>query len=383
VSHAGASADQPRTAAEVAGTPPELTTSAAATHGTVGKRLRRIGRLLLIAVVVGAIAELLGWDIAGWFSQLWDVVTGISVEYVIAALVLVTIQTTFTGAAWYGILRSAYGDDRVRLREILACYATGVALNSFVPANLGTLVCLLMFVAVIEGASFSGILGGYAVQKIFFTLAGAFVYVYLFLSVAGIGDIEFGWFRDHPGWTIGIGVGLFVLITAVIGVLRPKLAKFWEQAKQGGQVLVHPKLYFLRVFTPSLIGWLASIGVIAVMLAAYAIPVSFHVVMQVMGGNSIANVVSFTPGGVGVNQAANVASLNDVTDATTATAYSVAQQLLTTGWNLIFAIALVCWVFGWKGGRTLIGASYQDAKRQAAEQRAKRAAKHAAGEAEA
>jgi uncharacterized membrane protein YbhN (UPF0104 family) len=163
-------------------------------------------------------------------------------------------------------------------------------------------------------------------------------------------------------------------------VLRPKLATFWAEAKQGGQVLVHPKLYFLRVFTPSLIGWLASIGVIAVMLAAYAIPVSFHVVMQVMGGNSIANVVSFTPGGVGVNQAANVASLNDVTDATTATAYSVAQQLLTTAWNLIFAIAIVCWVFGWQGGRTLVGASYQDAKRQAAEQRAKRAAKRTAEE---
>jgi uncharacterized membrane protein YbhN (UPF0104 family) len=237
-----------------------------------------------------------------------------------------------------------------------------------------------MFVAVIEGATFSAILGGYAVQKIFFTVAGAFVYIYLFLSVANIGDIEFGWFRDHPGWTIAIGAGLFILVMVVLRVLRPKLATFWAEAKQGGQVLVHPKLYFLRVFTPSLIGWLASIGVIAVMLAAYAIPVSFHVVMQVMGGNSIANVVSFTPGGVGVNQAANVASLNDVTDATTATAYSVAQQLLTTAWNLIFAIAIVCWVFGWQGGRTLVGASYQDAKRQAAEQRAKRAAKRTAEE---
>ena len=47
---------------------------------------------------------------------------------------------------------------------------------------------------------------------------------------------------------------------------------------------------------------------IAVFLAAYGIPVSFHVVMQVVGGNSIANVASVTPGGVGVNQAFNVAS---------------------------------------------------------------------------
>jgi hypothetical protein len=39
-----------------------------------------------------------------------------------------------------------------------------------------------------------------------------------------------------------------------------------------------------------------------------------------MGGNSIANTVSVTPGGVGVNRATNVAALDDVTDAATATA---------------------------------------------------------------
>ena len=377
MSQAGASANKPPTAAEAP------TSAAGTTHGSVRKRLARIGRFLLIVLAIGGIAQLLGWDLAGWFSQLWDVISSISVEYVIAAVVLVTIQTTFTAGSWYGILHTAYGDNQVRLREIVACYATGVALNSFLPANLGTLVCLLMFVAVIEGATFSGILGGYAVQKIFFTVAGAFVYIYLFLTVSDVADIELGWAREHPGWTIAIGLGLWVLISVVLGVLRPKLATFWAQAKEGGQVVTHPKLYFVRVFTPALIGWLASLGVVGVMLAAYGIPVSFDTIMHVVGGNSIANVVSVTPGGVGVNQAVNVASLSDVTDPTTATAYSVAQQLLTTAWNLLFAIAIVCWVFGWQGGRTLIGASYQDAKRQAAEQRAKRAAKHAAGDASA
>jgi uncharacterized membrane protein YbhN (UPF0104 family) len=371
VSQAGASANEPPTAAEGS-------TSAAETHHSVGKRLARIGRFVLVIVAIGGIAQLLGWDLASWFSQLWDVISSISAQYVIAAVVLVTIQTTFTAGSWYGILRTAYGNERVRLREIVACYATGVALNSFMPANLGTLVCLLMFVAVIEGATFSGILGGYAVQKIFFTVAGAFVYIYLFVTVSGVTNIELGWAREHPGWTIVIGIGLWILITAVLGVLRPKLAKFWAQAKQGGQVVAHPRLYFTRVFTPALIGWLASLGVVGVMLGAYGIPVTFDTIMHVVGGNSIANVVSVTPGGVGVNQAVNVASLNHVTDATTATAYSVAQQLLTTAWNLLFAVAIVCWVFGWHGGRTLIGASYQDAKRQAAEQRAKRAAKKAA-----
>jgi len=154
-------------------------------------RLLRLGKILLVFVALGAIVSLLGWDIRDWLTQLWDVVTEVSAGAVVAAFVLTVIQTTATALAWYGILRAAYG-DAVRLREIVACYATGVALNSFVPANLGTLVCLLMFLAVIDGATFSGILGGYAVQKIYFTAAGAFVYLYLFLGVSGAGDIEFG-----------------------------------------------------------------------------------------------------------------------------------------------------------------------------------------------
>jgi hypothetical protein len=77
--------------------------------------------------------------------------------------------------------------------------------------------------------------------------------------------------------------------------------------------------------------------------------------------------------------------MNGITDATTATAYTVAQQLVTTAWNILFAIALVVWVFGWTGGKELVRSSYDDAKDKAAEQKAaraerkeaKRAAKHA------
>ena len=68
---------------------------------------------------------------------------------------------------------------------MLAAYAAGVALNGFLPANIGTFVMLLMFIAIIPGANLPGVLGGMLVQKIFFTLAGAFVYVYLFALRAG------------------------------------------------------------------------------------------------------------------------------------------------------------------------------------------------------
>jgi hypothetical protein len=115
-----------------------------------------------------------------------------------------------------------------------------------------------------------------------------------------------------------------------------------------------------------------------VFLSAYDIPVTFDTLMRIAGGNSIANVTSVTPGGAGVTQAFNVASLKGIASPTDATAYSVAQQLVTTAWNLIFGIALVVWAFGWTGGKKLVGDSYEEAKAKAAEQKAARDAKKAA-----
>jgi len=99
--------------------------------------------------------------------------------------------------------------------------------------------------------------------------------------------------------------------------------------------------------------------------------------MHVAGGNSLANVTSFTPGGVGVTQAWNVASLQGVASSQDATAYSVAQQLVGTAWNIIYALILMVWAWGWGGGKQLVSDSYTEAKRRQAEEQEKRRAKKA------
>ena len=71
----------------------------------------------------------------------------------------------------------------------------------------------------------------------------------------------------------------------------------------------------------------------------------------------------------------NTAVLKKETSAGNATAYSAAQQLITTAWNVVFAVIMVCWVFGWSGGRELVESSYGDAKvrsREMGEERRKR-----------
>jgi uncharacterized membrane protein YbhN (UPF0104 family) len=341
---------------------------------------QRILFILAFVVFAGALASLLGWDIRGWFQELWDTLTSISIEYIVGGVAAMTVQTTATAYGWYAILHYAYPGE-LRFRQMLAAYATCVALNNLLPANLGTIVMFVMLTGVMASATFAGMLGGFGVQKIFFTLAGTVVYLYLFLSVPGSFDISFDFVKDNPWATVGLVTGGAVLLVLAVRSIWSKVLKWWEEAKEGGQILKHPGAYFGRVFLPSFVAWVAGLCIVAVFLAAYAIPVTFHTVMAVVGGNSIANTVSVTPGGVGVTQAVNVVSLNDVTDSQTATAYSVAQQLISTAWSIGFAIVLMVWVFGWSGGRALTEQSYQEAKRRAAEARAAHDAKEASAEA--
>ena len=356
-----------------------MTTAAAPAADVPRKRIRwkRLFVGAAVIVVIGAAANLLGWDLRGWFNNLWDTITGISFGYIVAGCALKTVQTSLTAFAWYSILRYAY-PGQIRWLDVLACYAASVALNGILPANLGTLVLLLMFTTIIAGATFAAILGAYAVEKIFFTVIGAFTYLYLFLSVGGSFDIKFAFVHEHPWGTAILLLGGAYLIFLVFRRFWPKVLVWWEDAKEGGGILAEPRKYLLRVFTPSLLGWVASLGVMAVFLSAYDIPVSFHTLMRIAGGNSIANVTSATPGGAGVNQAFNVASLKGVATSEQATAYSVAQQLVTTAWNILFGIAMMVWAFGWSGGKKLVGDSYADAKVKAAEQKASRAARKAA-----
>jgi uncharacterized membrane protein YbhN (UPF0104 family) len=345
----------------------------------------RFKRLLLVALSIAALSialDLLGWDVREWFDQLWATMTDVPLGYLVAGLVLQTAQTTLVALAWLPILRYAYPDAEIPFRPVLAAYAIGVALNGFLPANIGTFVMMFVFLTFIPGSTFPGVFAGWLVHKIFFTIAGTFVYLYLFLSVPGSFDIELGNISEHRVVTAAILVGGAFLLVLVTRVFWRKVKTLWERAKVGGKILAYPRVYFVRVFAPELLGWSAKLAVIGIFLAAYGIPVTFHTIMSVAGGNSLANVASFTPGAVGITQAVNAASLTEVTDPTTATAYSLGQQLVTTAWNQIFAIVLLVWAFGWTGGKQIVRSSYVEAKDKVAEQTEARRARKRDGEGE-
>jgi uncharacterized membrane protein YbhN (UPF0104 family) len=347
-------------------------------------RLVKVVLWLVGLTVAIVILNLLGVDVIGWLKDLWDQIKEVPPGYMVGALVFQTGQTVLAGVSYYGILKAAYGEE-VSLPPIVTAYAVGVAMNNFLPANIGTLVTLLMFVALIPSCTFAGALAAYIVQKIFFTLAGTFVYLYLFLSVPGSFSENLGNAKDHPALVVGIVVGAVLLIVIVGRIFWRQVKKLWNQAKQGGVILSQPKRYFTRAFLPSFLSWLCKLTVIGIFLAAFAIPVTFESIMWVTGSGSLANVVSVTPGAVGITQATNALALASCCDVPNSVAvdYSTAQQLITTAWNVFFALVLVVAIFGWTGGKSLILQSYSDAKVKAAEQKEQRAAKKEAKRAEA
>ena len=339
------------------------------------RRVVKIVSWLVGLVALLVVLHLAGVDVWGWITELWDTLTEISFVYILLGCVFQGLQTTLTALGWYGILRYAYPGG-VTYMPVLASYAAGVALNNFLPANIGTFVTLVMYVAVVRGSTFPGILAGYLVQKIFYMVIGTLIYVYLFTQVAGSFDFRFGGERDaitnHPALVLGIVLGGLFLVVLLLRIFWRWVKGMWVKAKKGAAILGDFRAYVKLVLLPQAGGYVAKVLVIIVFLAAYSIPVTFGSVMSVLGSNQLANLLSLTPGGLGVNQAFNSFALESYTSTTTATAYSLGQQLVTTAFNTGFAIVLICVVFGWSGGSKLVKDSYVDAKERAAEMKASR-----------
>ena len=347
------------------------------------RRLVKIAGWLVGIALALVVLNLLGIEVIGWLQDLWRQIKEVPAGYIVAALIFQTGQTVLAGVSYYGILRAAYPGE-VELRSIVTAYAVGVAMNNFLPANIGTFVTLVMFVALIPSATFAGSVAAYLVQKIVFTIAGTFVYLYLFLSVPGSFSENLGNISENPVTAALIAAGAVVLLVLVGRIFWRQVKKLWLQAKRGGVILSRPKDYFLHVFLPSLLSWLCKLTVIGIFLAAFAIPVTFESIMWVTGSGSLANTVSFTPGAVGITQATNALALDTCCDVPTSVTvdYSTAQQLITTAWNVLFALVLVVVFFGWSGGKQLVGQSYTDAKVKVAEQKSQHAEKRAVKKAE-
>src|SRR6478609_2728329 len=145
----------------------------------------RIGAWLGGVAALLAVLELAGVPVLDWIDDLLDKVAAVPAWAIAAGVALESLQTSLAALAWYGILRAALPRSALPFRFVLASYAAAVALNTFLPANIGTFVMLVMFTTLIVGATFPLVISGLIVEKIPFSVFNIGLYLYLFLTVSG------------------------------------------------------------------------------------------------------------------------------------------------------------------------------------------------------
>jgi uncharacterized membrane protein YbhN (UPF0104 family) len=289
-----------------------------------------------------------------WLEQLWDTLTAVSVPLLILGIAFQTAQTMLVGLAWRNILRSAYPDGDVRYRPILGYYAGGVGLNAILPASAGTVAMLGLFRASIPGSTVAGVVGATVVQNIFFAIMAAFVYLWLFLSVAGSFDVKLGWFDEHAVASIIIVVAGALLITMVVKILWRKFKTTWENAKEGGTIVGHPRTFLTQVVAVEAASYIARMGVNATYMYAFDIPVSVTNIFLIVAASSISSTVAIAPGAVGTQTALAQVVLAPVASPAAITTYSVGQAIVTTAWGAFFGLTMLARTIGWKDTRKLI-----------------------------
>lgn len=297
-------------------------------------------------------------DLAGWFTSTVSNVADIELRYLVIGFALQWGQTLFNSVAWCNVLKASYPDKHVQQKEISAGYAGGVALNSVLPGQAGTVTYLALFRASIQDSSVPTIVAGAAVQAIFWSIVGALVYLILFLSRPSSFHVSLGavatWIGDHKVFSVLLVVATVVLILIALRVIRERLHRQWDQLGQGAAILHTPRRYLSRVAALQALSYACRIGVNMTFMHAYGIPLSARNVFIVIAAASIASVVAVAPGGIGATTAVLVVALSGQASESTITAYSVGQQTACMLANIILGLILMSKVFGWDATRSLM-----------------------------
>ncbi|HEY4703234.1 MAG TPA: lysylphosphatidylglycerol synthase domain-containing protein, partial [Streptosporangiaceae bacterium] len=162
---------------------------------------------------------------------------------------------------------------------------------------------------------------------------------------------ELSFWADHPK-TLAITVGV-LLILLIVGVwyLNQRVRRFWARVKQGLVILTRPGDYLRQVFAWQGVGWILRFAAFWFFLEAFGLKGSIGNVMLVMSVQAIANIIPFTPGGAGAQQALLVATLTGPSRAAVLS-FSVGTQIAMAAWSVFLGFAAILLVFrttDWRG----------------------------------
>jgi uncharacterized protein (TIRG00374 family) len=291
------------------------------------------------------------------------------------ALALLLAMQLARAWAWRNVLHAAYPKERISFLPLGAAYLAGAGINAIIPAHAGDVTKVFLVKRQIPGSSYPAVTSSFLVQTVFDTAAGVLVLFYAISQgllpplprLPELPAFEISFWANHPR-TFAI-VTAAVLIGIVVGVylLAHRVRRFWDRVKQGLAILTEPRRYLREVAAWQAIGWVLRFAAFWFFLDAFGIGGSVANVMLVMSVQAIANVVPFTPGGAGAQQALLVATLTGPSRSAVLS-FSVGTQIAMAAWSVLLGFGAILLVFRTTDWRGLIKQAQDDADQEGKKQ---------------
>jgi uncharacterized membrane protein YbhN (UPF0104 family) len=273
--------------------------------------------------------------------------------------------------AWRNVLRAAYPDAQISFLQLSAAYLAGAGINAIIPARAGDVTKIFLVKRQIPHSSYPAVTSSFLVQSVFDTTIGVLVLLYAITQgllpqppeLPDLPAFELSFWAENPqAFAITVGVTL-IAIAVGIYLLAHRVRAFWDRVKQGVAILTTPRRYLREVAAWQGIGWLCRFAAFWSFLEAFGIGGSVPNVLLVMSVQAISNVVPFTPGGAGAQQALLVATLPGPSR-TAVLSFSVGTQIAMAAWSVVLGFAAMALVFRTTDWRGLIEQAEEDERRE-------------------
>jgi uncharacterized protein (TIRG00374 family) len=290
--------------------------------------------------------------------------------FAIALLCLLAMQLA-RAWAWRNVLRAAYPAQRIPFLPLSAAYLAGAGINAIVPAHAGDVTKVFLVKRQIPGSSYPAVTSSFLVQTVFDTTVGALVLLYAISQgllpplpqLPHLPAFEISFWANHPK-TLAITVAVALLAIAIgIYFLAHRVRRFWARVRQGVIILAEPRRYLRQVAAWQGLGWAFRFAAFWFFLEAFGIGGSVASVMLVMSVQAIANIVPFTPGGAGAQQALLVATLTGPSR-TAVLSFSVGTQIAMAAWSVVLGFTAILLVFRTTDWRGLMRQAQEEADRE-------------------
>lgn len=292
---------------------------------------------------------------AEFFRHLSEIRWG---PFALALLFLLAMQLA-RAWAWRNVLRAAYPDRRISYLHMAAAYLAGAGINAVVPAHAGDVTKVFLVKRQIPDSSYPAVTSSFLVQTVFDTTVGVLVLFYAISQgllpplpqIPNLPAFEIAFWVDHPR-VLAIVLATLLLATAIgIYMLAHRVRRFWARVRQGLVILTEPRRYLREVAAWQGLGWVFRFAAFWFFLEAFGLGGSVGNVMLVMSVQAIANIVPFTPGGAGAQQALLVATLTGPSR-TAVLSFSVGTQIAMAAWSVVLGFGAILLVFrttDWRG----------------------------------